>query len=265
MHKYVTSLGLVALLAACGPEGADTPNNDQTSNKNFDNQVCGSNPDDSKLLKQNVDIDSSIDWLMIEGVTTAAKNFSDSLPDDDFEGGFVGIAFLSPSMADIFTGLLAAYTCSEETFALNQCNWSIVGENTTTTVSTTVYGDKTYKAEVKESDNNGSNAQTTMIIDGDQTDIGNLTIRMYENDQLISTRISSRTSSGTEKVEYITDDNHWIATETRSCSGSIDLESTNKDGSIVTLDASWTYANGNTTGELDYFKTGTDGHIIRSW
>ncbi|MBU2865319.1 hypothetical protein KO489_15815 [Reinekea forsetii] len=265
MTKHIPTLGLAAMLVACSPEEAK--DNDQAT-KETNNNVCTFDPDDSDRIESYVAINNSEHWLHLESMITAAGDFQDTLSEDDFEGAFISAAFLSPSFTDSFSSLFFFYVCTEETYALNQCNYS--NENYQTggsfEVKTTLLVDDAYKTTVTELDSAGLNPQNYLIIDGYINDVGNLTYRLYEEDQLIATRHATRSNTGVETVEYDTINGSWIATESPNCSGSLDFQLTDDEGFVTTIDASWSFSSGSTTGTLNYYNSASDdGHIIRSW
>jgi hypothetical protein len=260
MYKNLTLLCLAVSLAACSPE-----ENTQQSEKAFTHQVCTFDPENNDEIKARVDIDETVDWLLLESLTQAAGDVVEHLEDDDITGAFASATFLVPSFADMFSGFYIFYMCTEASYEFDQCNWEIVDEeaNEILRVQTTVGANLKYTATASKG--NDQEMETILVIDGIVGDLGNLTINIYENGLVDLTRVTTRSPTGFETVEYTSEDSHWIASESSECAGSLDFESTDSEGRITTLDSSWTFGGGHTSGSLDYFKTGNEGRYLSNW
>lgn len=260
MKRNLTLLCLAVSLAACSPE-----ENTQLSEKAFTHQVCTFDPENDDEIRARVDIDEAVDWLLLESLTQAAGDVVEHLEEDDFAGVFVSATFLAPSFADMFSGLNIFYICTEASYELDQCNWELVDEeaNEILRVQTTVDANKNYTATASQ----GSDLamETILVIDGTIGDLGNLTINFYKDGLVDLTRVATRSAAGFETIEYTTENSHWIASESSECSGSLDFESTDSEGRITTLDASWTFGGSRTSGSLDYFKTGDESRYLLNW
>jgi len=268
MYKIIIITAIALSLLSCAPEkdpDADSnPNNAGPSSSTH--QVCAFDEDNDDLLKTNRPIDQALDWLLIESMVIAAGDIDIDQDPNDITRAFAVTAFLAPSITDMFSGLNILYVCTEESYALDQCNWELETNSETGAsmrLSTTVGAGQNYTSTMQNND--GSGYVTQVVVDGVIGDLGNMNITTYKEGVAAVTRASSRTSSGTETVQYSSTDSNWIATESSNCSGSLDFDSTDKDGDVTRVDAQWTLSGDKTNGSLVFFKTGMDGDYQLSW
>ncbi|MFQ3231337.1 hypothetical protein [Reinekea sp.] len=262
MNKYIITLFAALGVFGCSPESATPPQND---NVKVTHRVCAFDESDDDLLKSNVGIDKSLDWLYIHGLVVAPGDIDlDNISEDEaLLAPFAVSAFLAPGFADIFSAFNIMYMCTEASYALDQCQWQLDNEGKEIQVSTVVDGNQNYTATVVAND--GSGEQTQLIIDGVIGDLGNLTISFYDEGILSVTRESSRSSSGTETVRYTSESANWTATETKACSGSLEYESIDDDNVTTTVDATWSLSGSKTSGNLEFFTTNMDATYRMSW
>ncbi|CCK75846.1 conserved hypothetical protein [Oleispira antarctica RB-8] len=272
MKQLLTLLISSALLTACG---ADSSTNDDSSSADaFPGQgvppttppkendlvsethrVCNfvENEENDDVLTANSAIDESETWVLIESMTGAASDIDlDSIPENDqFLAAFASAAFLAPSFADIFSVLNSAYACSEEKYTENQCNWEIDFGETGSKVETVFGSNQSYTSTVSTREDALSSLQQSIVLQGTIGDLGNITLELYEEGINVGTRVATRSAGGTETVRWTSEMTNWVATETSSCTGSLEYEDI-RESKTVTLNAQWTLGGTSTSGVLDY-------------
>ena len=258
-----------SLLVACGggSESNDSPTDNDLSDGgvsfNETHQVCKSKKgnDGEIVLTPSQGVDASAEWLLIESLTAAASDVDlDSIPEEkQFIASFALTGFLAPSLTDAFSSLNGIYACSNALYAENQCNWELdYAENGGFKVETTFGSDNQYTATVSTRDDAGSSLQKSLELSGVIGDLGNITFELFENGVSVGKREATRTAQGIETVRWTSSKTNWVATESSSCTGSLEYEDI-KDDSTISIDAQWDFNGAKTTGTLDYVNVGENG------
>ncbi|WP_283787644.1 hypothetical protein QNI23_013025 [Bermanella sp. WJH001] len=258
-----------SLLVACGggSENNDSPTDNDLSDGgvsfNETHQVCKSKKgnDGEIVLTPSQGVDASAEWLLIESLTAAASDVDlDSIPEEkQFIASFALTGFLAPSLTDAFSSLNGIYACSNALYAENQCNWELdYAENGGFKVETTFGSDNQYTATVSTRDDAGSSLQKSLELSGVIGDLGNITFELFENGVSVGKREATRTAQGIETVRWTSSKTNWVATESSSCTGSLEYEDI-KDDSTISIDAQWDFNGAKTTGTLDYVNVGENG------
>lgn len=272
MEKLLAVIIGSILLTACGSD--DSADTSTTGNGlNNDGNTAGNGPliethrvcdivKDNKgddILTANEPINNGENWLLIESMSEASAEMANkikTLPEDEqFEAAFASVAFLAPSIADIFTGLNIIYTCTEAMYSLNQCNWDdIFQEDGNTKVDTVVGSAQSFITTVSSRADATASFQTITVLQGTIGDLGNLTLEFYEHGVNVGSRQATRTSDGTETVRFTSTKTNWVATETANCTGSLEYEDI-RDDDTISVNAQWRLSGSNTSGTLDYQNT----------
>ena len=269
MKQGIATLLSTCLLVACG--GGETSSDSPTGNDlsdggvsfNETHQVCKSKKgnDGEIVLTPSQGVDASAEWLLIESLTAAASDVDlDSIPEEkQFIASFALTGFLAPSLTDAFSSLNGIYACSNALYAENQCNWELdYAENGGFKVETTFGSDNQYTATVSTRDDAGSSLQKSLELSGVIGDLGNITFELFENGVSVGKREATRTAQGIETVRWTSSKTNWVATESSSCTGSLEYEDI-KDDSTISIDAQWDFNGAKTTGTLDYVNVGENG------
>ena len=211
------------------------------------------------MLSANSAIDKSQTWVLIESMTGAASDIDlNSIPENDrFLAAFASTAFLAPSFADIFSVFNSAYACTADTYAENECNWEQDFGETGLKVETVFGSNQSYTSTVSTREDALSSLQQSIVLQGTIGDLGNITVELYEEGINVGTRVATRSASGTETVRWTSEMTNWVATETSSCTGSLEYEDI-REYNTITLDAQWTLGGTSTSGVLDYLSVSAD-------
>lgn len=262
MKQLFTVLLSSALLSACGADSSsskdasniiDPPASDNLLNETH--RVCNfiKNEDNDDVLVANNAIDEAEAWVLIQSMSEAGSNIDlNSVAEKDrFISAFAMAAFTAPTLADAFSVFNSAYACTDATYALNQCNWETNSEEAGLKVETVFGSNQSYTATVSTRKGATSSLQRSLVLQGTIGDLGNITFDLYEEGVNAGSRVATRSDEGTETVRWTSATTNWVATETSSCTGSLEYEDI-KDATTVTLDANWTAINNSTTGTLNY-------------
>lgn len=248
-----------ALLTACGAESSS--NGDPSNLINDTHRICGfvENEENDDVLTANKAINESQTWVLIESMTGAVSDIDiNTLPENDqLLAAFASAAFLAPSFADIFSIFNSAYACTEATYTENECNWEQDFGDTGLKVETVFGSNQSYTSTLSTREDALSSLQQSLVLQGTIGDLGNITVEFYEESVNIGSRIATRSAEGTETVRWTSTMTNWVATETSSCSGSLEYEDI-RESNTVTLDAHWTLAGVKTSGSLDYLSISED-------
>ena len=259
MKQLLTVFISSALLTACGAESSSSTDSSDLISETH--RVCNfvENEENDDVLSANSAIDKSQTWVLIESMTGAASDIDlNSIPENDqFLAAFASTAFLAPSFADIFSVFNSAYACTAETYAENECNWEQDFGETGLKVETVFSSNQSYTSTVSTREDALSSLQQSIVLQGTIGDLGNITVELYEEGINVGTRVATRSASGTETVRWTSEMTNWVATETSSCTGSLEYEDI-REYNTITLDAQWTLGGTSTSGVLDYLSVSAD-------
>lgn len=141
--------------------------------------------------------------------------------------------------------------CTEATDTENDCNWEIDFGETGSKVETVFGSNQSYTSTVSTREDALSSLQQSIVLQGTIGDLGNITLELYEEGINVGTRVATRSAGGTETVRWTSEMTNWVATETSSCTGSLEYEDI-RESKTVTLNAQWTLGGTSTSGVLDY-------------
>jgi hypothetical protein len=251
MSLKTTTVAITGLLALTACQSDSSDGNDTASTAGGETrQVC--HPGDDGELSPRHAIDVSTTLVLIDSATVAAGDIDiDAMPQEEqLAASFAVAAFLSPSLADIFSSLPLVYACTDAMYQLNQCNWQ-EGYNSDgeILVSTIIGAENSYTSVIKTSESASAQLQTSYEILGTIGDLGNVTVKYYEEGQLSATRVSTLSASGAESVRWTSELTNWYAEETANCSGSLTYEDI-RETQTVSADAEWSFGGSSTAGEL---------------
>lgn len=265
MKPLYTVLLASAFLSACGagssssdgssPQIPDAETNVPSDNINETHQVCDfvKEESDDSTLTANSPIDEEEAWVLIQSMSEAGSNIDlNSVAESDrFISAFAMAAFTAPALTDAFSVFNSAYACTSATYALNTCNWETNSAEKDIKVETVFSSNQGYTTTVSTREDSASSLQRSLVLQGTIGDLGNITFDIYEDGVNVGTRVATRSDEGTETVRWTSTATNWVATETSSCTGSLEYEDI-KDDTTITVNANWTAVNKNTTGTLDY-------------
>ncbi len=260
-HFYIVLLSST-LLSACG---ASSSSSDDTSNiidtsapnnlSNATHEVCNfiTDEENESELVANSAIDEEEAWVLIQSMSEAGSNIDlNSVAESDrFISAFAMVAFTAPALTDAFSIFNSAYVCTSATYALNTCNWETNSAENDIKVETVFSSNQGYTTTVSTREDSASSLQRSLVLQGTIGDLGNITFDIYEDGINVGTRVATRSDEGTETVRWTSAATNWVATETSSCTGSLEYEDI-KDDTTITVNANWSAVNKNTTGTLDY-------------
>jgi len=262
-HFYIVLLSST-LLSACGASSSssedasniiDTPTSVSDDVSNETHQVCNfiTNEENENELVANSPIDEEEAWVLIQSMSEAGSNIDlNSVAESDrFISAFAMAAFTAPALTDVFSIFNSAYACTSATYALNTCNWETNSAENHIKVETVFNSNQGYTTTVSTREDSASSLQRSLVLQGTIGDLGNITFDLYEDGVNAGTRVATRSDEGTETVRWTSAATNWVATETSSCTGSLEYEDI-KDDTTITVNANWTAVNKNTTGTLDY-------------
>jgi hypothetical protein len=189
---------------------------------------------------------------MIDSGSAAALDIDlEAYPDEEqLKAAFASTAFVAPFLADSFAAFSVIYACTDEMYALNQCNWQDTYDvDGVVQVATTFISNQAYTSTIEVSESASAALDTLLEIQGTIGDLGNITIKFYEAGTLVGTRVSTLTSSGAESVTFTSDSTNWFAEESANCAGTLTYEDVQETQTIA-VNASWSLEGSSTAGEL---------------
>ncbi|ORT52607.1 hypothetical protein ST37_02275 (plasmid) [Vibrio sp. qd031] len=267
MSLKTTTVAMTGLLTLTACQSDSMDGNDTVPTAGSETrQVCQLGEDGELSTSHTIDVSTTA--VLIQSATAAAGDIDiDSLPQENqIAAVFALTAFLAPSFADTVSGFTMVYACTDEMYELNQCNWQEgYGSDGEMVVDTIIGAGNSYTSVIKISESASAQLQTSYEIQGTIGDLGNVTVKYYEEGQLSATRVSTLSASGAESVRWTSELTNWFAEESANCSGSLTYEDI-QEAQTVSANAEWSFGGSSTAGELTVvFDDDTPETVTLNW